>query len=166
MYFVSKFLNKKVFFFFIYIPISVHLSSSLLIVCDQLLVNLPAVLHIGQRILLVAFPHHKQDHYDWENTAEESMFQNMFSLCSSSFILCCVSSLFSLISWHDPVFRGATCKSCRSSYLLPTVAAANELAQLAVKLAVCAESSEHCGSVGVKPAHTGTLDPDDTGLTG
>lgn len=51
-------------FFFIPIPISVHLSSSLLIVRDQLLMNLPAVLHIGQRVLLVTFPHHKQDHYD------------------------------------------------------------------------------------------------------
>lgn len=49
---------------FICIPISVHLSSSLLIVCDQLLVNLSTVFHIGQRILLVAFPHHEQDHYD------------------------------------------------------------------------------------------------------
>lgn len=46
------------------VPVGVHLSSSFLVVRDQLLVYLPAVLHAGQRILLVAFPHRKQDHYD------------------------------------------------------------------------------------------------------
>lgn len=50
--------------FFIYIPVGVHLSSPLFIVRDQLLVNLAAVLHADQRVLLVTLPHHKQDHYD------------------------------------------------------------------------------------------------------
>lgn len=47
-----------------HIPVGVHLSSALLVVSDQLLMNLPTVLHVGQRVLLIPFPHHKQDHDD------------------------------------------------------------------------------------------------------
>ena len=48
------------------LPVGVHLASSLLVVRDQLLVDLAAVLDAGQRILLVAFPHPEQDHDDWK----------------------------------------------------------------------------------------------------
>lgn len=53
------------------LPVGVHLSSSLFIIGDELLVDFSAVLHPSQRIFLVTFPHHKQDHDDWRQEEEE-----------------------------------------------------------------------------------------------
>lgn len=55
------------------VPVGVHLSSALLVIGDQLLVDLAAVLHVGQGVLLVALPHHKQDHDDCEKAAESGV---------------------------------------------------------------------------------------------
>lgn len=73
-----------------HVPVGVHLSSTLLVVGDQLLVDLPAVLHVGQRVLLIAFPHHKQDHDDCKRQQScagiRTCFQGFFSPLCSSFI--------------------------------------------------------------------------------
>lgn len=69
------------FWVYPHVPVGVHLSSALLVIRDQLLVDLPAVLHVGQRVLLIPFPHHKQDHNDWK-TAESGWHQDTFEILS------------------------------------------------------------------------------------
>lgn len=69
------------FWLYPHVPVGIHLSSALLVIRDQLLVNLPAVLHVGQRILLIPFPHHKQDYNDWK-TAESGWHQDTFEILS------------------------------------------------------------------------------------
>lgn len=69
------------FWLYPHVPVGIHLSSALLVIRDQLLVNLPAVPHVGQRILLIPFPHHKQDYNDWK-TAESDWHQDTFEILS------------------------------------------------------------------------------------